>query len=189
MTMKHIRLMNNARLKKYPLVLLSVLSLLTLSACKSKIDSVNAAMEEIDSEPALPIDAPPVFQQVPNYQYDAQHLRSPFIPASIANELKVSKSTSLRPNLKRQKQALEHYPLDQLRMKGRIVAANGQQVALIETPDGRVEQIGLQQYIGLNQGRVVSISATEIKVLELIQNGVGGYLERPRVLMLTEKEH
>lgn len=175
-------------LKHYTL-LLSIWAVLTLTACESKIDSVNAAMDEIDSQPALPIDAPPVFQQAPNYQYDAQHLRSPFLPASIANELKVSKLTSLRPNLNRQKQALEHYPFDQLRMKGRIVAANGQQVALIETPDGRVEQVALQQYIGLNQGRVVSISATEIKVLELIENGLGGYLERPRVLSLTEKIH
>lgn len=175
--------------KKYRIVLTLLLTSLSIAACESKIDTVNKAMEVIDHEPALPIEAVPAFQAVPNYEYAAQHLRSPFIPTSIANELKASIATSLRPNLKRNRQALEYYPLQSLKMKGHIVAENGQQVALIEAPDGRVERIALQQYMGLNQGRVVAISATEVKVMELISNGGGGYLERPRRIGLTESAH
>jgi type IV pilus assembly protein PilP len=50
--------------------------------------------------------------------------------------------------------------------------------ALIKTPDKKIHRISLGQYLGQNFGQVTQIENTQIKLIELIPNGVNSWKQR-----------
>lgn len=163
--------------------LLTTLGLMV--GCDSRIDAVNEAMANIRSQPPLPIESTPVFNPVPVYHYSAQQLRSPVLPSSLANELKIMSGKRVYPNLSRPKQPLESFPLETLSFKGSFKGKNGAVLALIHSPDGEIERVQRGNYLGVNQGRITNITQTRIDLLEIVPDGRGGYIERPRSLVLV----
>ncbi|KAA8733295.1 pilus assembly protein PilP [Acinetobacter qingfengensis] len=163
-----------------------LLTLLTIAlvGCKSKVDDVQAKMQEIRDKPPLAVTPPPAFNPIPNYTYDAYQLKSPFVPTSIANELKVMAGKRVYPNLARPSQPLENYALEELLMKGTMRNSAGKTIALVRTPDGQIEQVQAGNYMGKNYGRVIRISPNQIDLLEVVPDGQDGYIERPRTLLL-----
>lgn len=155
-----------------------------LVGCDSRIDAVNQQMANIRNEQPLPIEPAPVFTPVPNFNYSAQQLRSPFLPSSLANELKIMSGKRVYPNFSRQSQPLESYPLESLTLKGSMKSNTGQIVGLIQTPDGEIERVQRGNYMGMNQGRIIEITPTRIDLLEIVPDGRDGYIERPRSLVL-----
>ncbi|MFM7811835.1 MAG: pilus assembly protein PilP [Acinetobacter junii] len=170
--------MNNYKL------LFSFMAGLVLVGCDSKIDAVNQKMAEIRNEPALPIEPAPVFSPVPLFNYSAHQLKSPFMPSSLAAELKIMAGKRVYPNFKRQPQPLESYALESLNMKGSMRGKTNETIALIQTPDRQIERVQVGNYLGMNQGRVVKISPTQIDLVEIVPDGRDGYVERPRTLVL-----
>ncbi|WEV49173.1 pilus assembly protein PilP [Acinetobacter sp. ESL0695] len=158
--------------------------LLLLSGCGSRTSVVNQEMESIKNQPPLPVEKAPIFETTPSFQYGAQNLRSPFLPSSLYTELKVMAGKRVYPNFSRAQQPLEVYPLESLAMKGTLRGANGNDIALIQAPDSQIYRVQVGNYMGLNQGRIVKISPTKIDLLEVISDGNGGYVERPRALVL-----
>ena len=161
---------------------ISVITLLV--GCDSRIDAVNQQMANIRNEQPLPIEPAPVFTPVPSFNYSAQQLRSPFLPSSLANELKIMSGKRVYPNFSRQAQPLESYPLESLTLKGSMKGNTGQIVGLIQTPDGEIERVQRGHYMGMNQGRIIEITPTRIDLLEIVPDGRDGYIERPRSLVL-----
>lgn len=156
-----------------------------LVGCDSRIDLVNEKMAEIRNQAPLPIEPAPVFLPVPTFDYAAHQLKSPFMPTSLAAELKIMAGKRVYPNLMRAPQPLEGYSLESLNMKGSMLVQGTKKVtALIQTPDGELERIQLGSYMGENHGRVVNITPTQIDLIETIPDGREGYLERPRSLIL-----
>ena len=92
------------------------------------------------------------------------------------------------PSFNRQPQPLESYALESLNMKGSMRSQNGKILALIQTPDGQVERVQVGSYMGMNQGRIVGISPTQIDLVEIVPDGRDGYVERPRTLVLIGPE-
>ncbi|QIO07805.1 pilus assembly protein PilP [Acinetobacter lanii] len=165
--------------------ILSTLAVLAvLSGCDSRIDAVNQEMANIRNQPPLPIEPAPVFNPVPVFHYSAQQLRSPILPNSLANELKIMSGKRVYPNFSRPQQPLESYPLETLNLKGSLKSKSGQILALIQTPDGEIEKVQRGSYMGVNQGRIVNITPTRIDLLEIVPDGRDGYIERPRSLVL-----
>ena len=41
-------------------------------------------------------------------------------------------------------------------------------------------------FVGQNDGRIVGIAPTKISIIEIVPDGLGGYIERPAALALTE---
>jgi type IV pilus assembly protein PilP len=165
--------------------LASVLAtVIILVGCDSRIDHVNQEMANIRNQPALPIEPAPDFVPVETFNYAAHQLKSPFLPSSLAAELKIMAGKRVYPNLSRQLQPLESYPLETLTMKGTLKNQANQILALIHTPDGEIERIQRGSYMGLNHGRVINISPTQIDLIEIIPDGREGYVERPRSLVL-----
>lgn len=155
-----------------------------ISGCDSRIDAVNQEMANIRNQPPSPIEPAPVFNPVPVFQYSAQQLRSPVLPSSLANELKIMSGKRVYPNFARPQQPLESYALETLSMKGSMKSANGKILALIQTPDGEIEKVQRGSYMGVNQGRIIQITPTRIDLLEIVPDGRDGYIERPRSLVL-----
>ncbi|AXY58890.1 MULTISPECIES: pilus assembly protein PilP [Acinetobacter] len=163
---------------------LALVAGLLLAGCDSRIDAVNQQMADIRNQPPIPIEAAPVFEPAPTFNYSAHQLKSPFMPSSLAAELKIMAGKRVYPNLNRQPQPLESYALEALNMKGSMRSQTGDVLALIQTPDGEVERVQRGSYMGMNHGRVVNITPTQIDLLEIIPDGREGYVERPRSLVL-----
>ena len=171
-------------MKKHIKIICGISFTLLLVGCDSRIDAVNQEMANIRNQPPLPIEPAPVFNPVPSFNYSAQQLRSPFLPSSLANELKIMSGKRVYPNFSRQPQPLESYPLESLSLKGSMKGNAGQIVGLIQTPDGEIERVQRGNYMGMNQGRIVEITPTRIDLLEIVPDGREGYIERPRSLVL-----
>lgn len=170
-------------MKKYK-ILFGLLVTTGLVGCDSRIDAVNQRMAEIRNEPALPIEPAPVFAPVPLFNYAAHQLKSPFMPSSLAAELKIMAGKQVYPNFNRQPQPLESYALESLNMKGSMRGKGNNTIALVQTPDGQVERVQVGSYVGVNQGRITKISPTQIDLVEIVPDGRDGYVERPRTLVL-----
>lgn len=167
---------------RHKTILVAMMALLV--GCESRIDNATTKMQEIRNQPPLPVEPPPVFTPVPSYSYSGFTLKSPFVPTSIANELRVMAGKRVYPNLARPLQPLESYALEELFMKGTIRSASGNIIALIRTPDGQIEQVQKGSYMGKNHGRVIGITPNQIALSEIVPDGQDGFIERPRNLVL-----
>jgi type IV pilus assembly protein PilP len=49
-----------------------------------------------------------------------------------------------------------------------------------------VHRLKVGDYLGRNDGRIVAISATQVDVVEIVPDGQGAWLERPRTITLKE---
>ena len=66
------------------------------------------------------------------------------------------------------------------------IAREGSLYGLVQDPDGLIHRILPGNYLGQNDGRVTDISDGEIALVEIVPDGVGGYVERPAGLALSE---
>ncbi len=172
---------------KKSLLIMMVISTALLAACSSRIDVVNEQMQQIHNQPPTPVPPAPVFLPVPSFAYSAQQLRSPFIPPSLAMELRLMAGKQIMPDLSRPPQFLEQFPIEALIMKGTLKRGSGGALyALIQAPEGGVVRVEKGNYLGKNYGRIVDISPSQITVVEIVPNGRDGFIERPRNLVMTD---
>jgi type IV pilus assembly protein PilP len=97
----------------------------------------------------------------------------------------VTNGALIAPELARRKEPLEAFPLDAMAMVGSLVKA-GQPVALVKV-DSLLYQVKPGNYLGLNYGRVMKISETEVTLREIAQDAVGEWIERAATLQLQER--
>ncbi|TVK91577.1 pilus assembly protein PilP [Shewanella algae] len=130
-----------------------------------------------------PLKEPPQFE---HFDYQADMLRSPFVPPSreLTEEVIDTTKDCLQPDLKRRKSRLETYALDNLKMRGTLSEDNVVW-ALVETTDGNVYRMGVGEYLGFYHGRIAKVSAQNIDIIELVPDGSGCWTERNSSLELT----
>jgi type IV pilus assembly protein PilP len=56
----------------------------------------------------------------------------------------------------------------------------------VQVADGRVQRVLVGNHLGQNDGRITDIVANKISLIELVPDGLGGYIERPAALGLNE---
>lgn len=167
-----------------PLATLALLaaSASLLSACSSDLDELQKQIADIKSRPGERIDPLPEVKPYEAFAYEASSMRSPFVPSA---PVRAEVANAIRPDAKRAREFLEQFSLDTLRMVGTL-ALNGRNYGLVQGKDGLVHRVLPGNYLGQNDGRVTGITATKISVIEIVPDGVGGYIERPAALALTE---
>ena len=52
--------------------------------------------------------------------------------------------------------------------------------------DGIVHRVLPGNYMGQNEGRIISIEPSRINLIEIVPDGLGGFVERPATLQLAE---
>jgi type IV pilus assembly protein PilP len=57
---------------------------------------------------------------------------------------------------------------------------------LVQTSDGLIHRVVPGNYMGQNDGRINEISESEIALVEIISDGIGGYIERDAAISLTD---
>ena len=112
---------------------------------------------------------------------DASNRRSPFesAPATL-----VGGQSAIQPDAKRRRGPLEAHPLSELRMVGTI-AADGENHALVEAPDGTIHRMTKGDYLGKDDGRIASVGDSDIALVETVRDGGGGWMRRTRLLPIA----
>ena len=75
--------------------------------------------------------------------------------------------------------------LDTLRMVGTLDIENTM-YGLIQTSDGLIHRVIPGNFMGQNDGRITEISESEIALVEIISDGIGGYIERDAAVSLSD---
>lgn len=117
------------------------------------------------------------------YENDAS-LPDPFKPRK-PDARNTSHAGQNQPNLNRPKEELEDFPLESLKMVG-FLSKKGINSAVIRSSEGKIYRIKPGNYIGLNFGQVTSVTETEVKIKEMVQDSVGDWSERESSLQLIE---
>ncbi|WP_255210623.1 pilus assembly protein PilP [Methylogaea oryzae] len=75
--------------------------------------------------------------------------------------------------------------MDSLRMVGTL--AKGKVLwGLIKAPDGTIHRVRSGNYLGKNYGKVVSVSADRIDLVEIVADGANAWREQPASIALAE---
>ncbi|WP_346838511.1 pilus assembly protein PilP [Microbulbifer sp. SAOS-129_SWC] len=166
-------------------------ALLALAGCSLNDDhsDLRQHMAAVKHKPKGHIDPIPTFTPYSPYVYSAAALRSPFARPVLESEQRlVGRRVDVAPDLNRQPELLERYPFDALKMVGTL-SRGGQLWALIDDGDGGIHRITVGNHLGKNHGRVVDATKSKLDVLEIVPDGTGGWIERPRALTLEEKDN
>ena len=57
---------------------------------------------------------------------------------------------------------------------------------LVQTSDGLIHRVVPGNYLGQNDGRINEIDESEIELVEIISDGIGGYIERDAAISLSD---
>lgn len=158
-----------------------------LGGCFGSADTsdLRQFMDATLNKPRGRIEPIPVFKPYEFFNYSAAGLRSPFeLPVIEEAEIKVQVGMDVRPDMDRPKEHLEQYPLGSMVMVGTLMKADGVLWALVKDGDGSVVRVSEGQHMGQNYGRITSINEYRINLIEIVPNGVGGWIERPRTMAL-----
>ncbi len=90
----------------------------------------------------------------------------------------------LKPDLRREREPLESYPLTSLRLVGSLRAGRDA-VALVEA-DQRVHPVRVGAHLGQDFGRVIAIGERTVDIEELVPDSGGRWMQRRTRLVLQE---
>jgi type IV pilus assembly protein PilP len=149
-----------------------------LAGCSGGQDELKQWIADVKKRPGGRIEPLPELKPYETYNYADQNLRSPFVQSAPS-----AAAGGVRPDSKRNREFLEQYSLDTLTMVGTL-KREGRYYGLVQTKDGLVHRVLPGQYIGQNDGKITSITDSKILLVEIIPDGMGGYMERPAGLSL-----
>lgn len=174
----------------------SLLSML-MSGCLVWVEDKTDLEHFVSKERARPagrIEPLPEYKPYESFVYEGASLREPFVAlqpmqavGSLPEEKPVEKNT-LKPDSNRVKEYLEEFSLDDLVMVGTISRrGNNQLWALVRDTERAVHRVSVGDYMGLDHGQVVAIDERKLELVEIVSNGRGGWMKRPRVVALDER--
>jgi len=168
--------------------LLLALGAAALAGCKPGMADLEQRVEEIKARKGAPLEPLPVMKTFETFEYNpitvaGDQARDPFAPS---REEDLEEQSGPRPDMNRSREALEGFPLDALDMVGTL-GLTGDVTGLIKDPDGVIHQVRPDNYMGQNFGRITGIYEDRIELVELIPNGVGGWIERPASIALDDE--
>ena len=156
-----------------------------LSACGGGNADLQQYIDEVKSRPGRRIEPLPPIRPAPSFVYEAGSRRSPFVPDTPQNLAAANPNAVDGPDPNRPREFLEQYPLTDLRMVGSL-EINQTKAGLVQATDGLVHRVLIGNHLGQNYGRVTSISESEIGLVEIIPDGLGGYIQRPASIGLSD---
>lgn len=145
-------------------------------------------MLEVRARPKGQVEPLPTFSPYKAFNYAAMTLRSPFDrPIQEVQRLSANSQESVNPDLNREKEFLENFNLPVLKMVGTL-KQGGVLWALIDDGEGAVHRVKNGNYLGKNHGEIVLTTDAQLEIVEIVSNGLDGWLMRPRTIKIEEKE-
>jgi type IV pilus assembly protein PilP len=147
------------------------------------------AQKKSAAQPKIkPISEPKVFKPE---RYTMVTEVEPFSNLKLTQALKkdsfqsASNGALIAPELARQKEPMEEFPLDTMVMVGYMVKA-GKPVALVKVGN-LLYSVRIGEHLGQKYGLVTKISETEVTLREIDQDATGEWIERTASLQLQER--
>lgn len=159
-----------------------------LSGCGSSSDfsDLRSYMDEVRARPKGSVEPLPKFQPYESFTYRAASLRSPFQPPVKIDVVARQKgSQEIKPDEARVKQFLEGFNIETFEMVGTL--RNDRELFALVSGAGGVHRVKVGDYLGRNHGKILVIDESKVDVMEIVPDGEGGWLERPRSLSLKER--
>ncbi len=170
--------------------LAAALTILILGGCAKSRSELDQYIAEVQARPAGPVDPLPVMKNFETFLYAAHAYRDPFAPIDSSDERESAGQAIVtggpKPNPDRRKEDLERFPLDTLDMVGTLTAAENALFGLIKDPEGVVHRVLPNNYLGLNDGRILGIYEDRIELVELVPSS-GGWEEQETSIALEDK--
>jgi type IV pilus assembly protein PilP len=163
-------------------VTMASLAIACVAGCTSADTELERFIEDTRKEPGGRVEPLPDVKPYQTFAYSAATVRSPFMPGSPGGG---AGSPNVRPDIQRNREFLEQFSLDTLRMVGtlRLASVN---YGLVQTKDGLVHRVLPGNFMGQAEGRITDITPSKINLVEIVPDGLGGYMERPASLALNE---
>ncbi|MEJ0037210.1 MAG: pilus assembly protein PilP [Gammaproteobacteria bacterium] len=152
-----------------------------LAACSSADDELERFIEDTKKQPGGRVQPLPEVKPYETFIYADTEKRSPFLPTGPGG----TATGGLRPDSKRNREFLEQFSLDTLKMVGTLHLGNAT-YGLVQSRDKLVHRVVVGNYIGQADGRISEITPSKIVLTEIVPDGLGGYIERPAALGLTD---
>ena len=157
-----------------------------VAGCGGDMDDLDKFINETKALPGGRIKPLPEITpyEIFTYVADAEGFRSPFVPDAPQGAVGAA-AGGTRPDRDRSREFLEQYPLDTLRMVGTMELDNTN-YGLVQTSDGLIHRVVAGNYLGQNDGRIINVNESGIEIVEIISDGIGGYLEREAAVGLAD---
>jgi type IV pilus assembly protein PilP len=157
-----------------------VLAGIVAAGCSGGQSDLQKWIADTKKKPGGRIQALPEVKPYETFIYTAGSMRSPFQPQGPS-----ATGAGVRPSSRRNREFLEGFSLDTLKMVGTLKVGTNF-YGLVESKDGLVSKVLPGNYLGQNDGKVTEISGSKISLVEIIPDGLGGYIERPASLALSD---
>ncbi len=154
------------------------------TGCSRDMSDLETYIDGVNARKGGRIEPLPQIKPYETFTYERTGDRSPFIPDRPVGP-SVASGDSLRPDTERSREYLESFPLDSLAMVGTLEIKE-ELFALVQTTDTLIHRVQVGNYLGQADGRITSISTSGIDLIEIIPDGIGGYMERPATIALAK---
>lgn len=168
-----------------PIVLLSVATM--LSACGGDMSDLERFIDETKTRHIGKVDPLPEFPPYQTFEYAAADIRDPFKAQTDIGSAQIAEVeyNGPRPEATRRKEVLESFPIDSLKMVG-LLQQKSQTWGLVRDPDGTIHRVQPGNYAGTNHGKIVSVKETKIDIVELVPDGLSGWVNREAQLAMSD---
>jgi type IV pilus assembly protein PilP len=144
--------------------------------------------EKIKSQQKSSIEPLPEFKPFESFTYQANELRDPFTPPVFSHApatVAQASGNGIKPDFDRPTEPLEEYPLDSVRMVGTLEQQDNTWALILDTDD-TIHRVQPGNYLGQNHGKITRITEFEVELTEIIPDGLGGWVERPAAIAISE---
>jgi type IV pilus assembly protein PilP len=157
-----------------------------LAGCSEDHGDLKEELNRISKDLPRRVEPLPVVKPYEPVAYEAADLPDPFGPAKIELVTKAAPSVNskFKPDETRQKEPLEAFPLESLRMVG--VIKQGKETFAVVRADASLYRVKAGNYMGQNFGLITEVTENDVKLRELVQDAGGDWTERASALQLQE---
>lgn len=171
--------------------LLVISCLMVLYGCSSgnEYEDLKKFMADVEAKPKGQIAPLPEFEPYKAFTYGTANRRSPFEPPVVIPRKTVEqiRNVGLKPPENHTKQYLERFNLASLSMVGTL-SREDTTFGLIMDGEGGVHRVETGDFMGTNWGQIENISEGRIDIIEIVGDGAGGWLRRPRSIELNSEQ-
>ena len=161
---------------------------LTLVGCGGgdHLADVRGFTKDVTARPVPSIKPLPEFKPYEAFKYGAANQRSPFQPPMVIPDDSRGNAPSLvQPPANHERAYLEQFNIASLSLVGSLEIGSSY-YGLIKDQDGLIHQVGVGDYLGTQWGRIERIEEAHVELVEIVSNGGGGWLRRPRTIEMNQ---
>lgn len=181
--MKHLRFSHRIRLS-----LGLAAATILLAGCGDRMSDLRQYADQVKARKGGYVEPLPQVKPFETYVYADAGKRSPFNPQLQSlnkPNLASGAKSGIHPDFNRNREYLEQFPLDSLKMLGTLTEG-GTLWALVRDGDGIVHRVKKGNYMGQNFGKIISIDDSGLTLREIVPDGQGGWTERTTNVQLGE---